>query len=401
MKLFSKFLTMLMLTAIFADAVGIQPVDAMCSATVLTLAVAAMGGIGVTGALFGDTIAIGPIADELKKYIKVAEGLPKSWFYHPEIVLRKYSKRITKIMGEYHVPYSVMQAVVQGWKPEWTPMGKTEFLAKKIDNFHLKINLPINVHEILAYYKADMFYEENLKLEDRTIAKYIINNLGERVIHDMDILSIDGEYDALLMNTEFGYSMKGLYRVLAEYVASTVAQSTEHPVFLIPAVEALTQSDPSAIIDEVDNFERNIPVRFRTRVNEIFIERFYYDEFKAAKRLLHGGETNVTEKEFTMTYGGRKLVAIDSTKMGNMMFATMKDNLLDLVDTNDVPKIHDVQVQDYNIKIFGEGRGGFNFGINQAVFVRSEDTSELGLQNAAQNKLFFDINETSGSGSGS
>jgi hypothetical protein len=401
MKLISKLLVMLALTFVWAGAIGVNPIDAMVGASVLTVGVAFMGGTGVTGAAFGDTIAIGPIADELKKYIKVADGLPAKWFYHPDVTLRKYAKKITKVMGVYQVPMSVMSAVVQGFKAEWTPLGKTTFLGKEINNFHLKVNLPINVTEILSFYKADMMYEENLKLQDRTISKYIINNLGERVVHDMELLSIDGEYDASLMNTEFGYSMKGLYRVLQEYVTSTIAGTTDHPVFIIPANEELTTADPSAIIDEVDHFERSIPKRFRSRVKEIFIERFYYDEFKAAKRLLHGSETNVTTDEFTTTYGGRKLVPLDSDKMGSMMFATIKDNLLDLVDVNDVPQIHDIQVQDYDIKIFGEGRGGFNVGINQCTFIRSEETSTLGLHNATQNKLFYDLSETSGSGSGS
>lgn len=381
---------------------GIDPVFVGIGAVSLVVLQVFFPVNGIEGVHSADSINIGPIADELKKYIKVADGLPKQWFYHPDITLRKYAKKITKVMGEYHVPTTVMSAVVQGFKAEWTALGDVSFQGKKLNNFHLKINLPINVHEILAFYKADMMYQEDKKLQDRSIAQYIINNLGTRVVHDMELLSIDGEYDATLMNTEFGYSMKGLYRILKEAETTTIAGDADQPLFLIPAEQALTTSNAADyIIDEVDNFERNIPRRFRSLVKEIFIERFYYDEYRLAKRLLHGAETNVTESEFTMTYGGRKLVPLDSDKMGSMMFATVKDNLLDLVDTNDIPRIHDIQVQDYTIKLFGEGRGGFDVGVNQATFVRSEATSTLGLHNASQNLKFFDLSDTSDSGSGS
>ncbi len=401
MKTLFTILQFILGVSLVASFSGIDPVFVGLGAFALVL-LQVLFPTNAEGITTAETINIGPIADELRKYIKVADGLPKQWFYHPDITLRKYAKKITKVMGEYHVPTTVMAAVVQGFKDEWTSLGDVSFQGKKLENYHLKINLPIKVTEILAYYKADMMYEENKKLQARTIAQYIINNLGTRVVHDMELLSIDGEYDASLMNTEFGYSMKGLYRVLKEAETLTIAGNAEQPLFLIPGEVELTAANAAVeIIDEVDNFERNIPRRFRSLVKEIFIERYYYDEYRAAKRLLHGTETNVQVSEWTTTYGGRKLIPLDSSKMGSMMFATVKDNLLDLVDTNDVPQIHDIQVQDYIIKLFGEGRGGFDVGVNQATFVRSEGTSTLGLHNAAQNKKYFDLTDTSDSGSGS
>lgn len=378
----------------------------------MTAAVAAFGfdaeaigySILAAGPAAAGSITIGEMADELKKLFTIQPGLPAKWFYDKEIQLRKYSRRIANVKGEYHIPFALMGPVIQGFKKDWTPLGKIDFLARKIENYHLKIDLPIDPSDILGMYLGEFMYEENKAQKDRSIAMYIANYMGERVVHDMSILSMDGEYDASLMNSQFGYSMKGLSRILTEGIAATVAGTATHPYFLIPAVNPLDRTDDTTydnIIGEIRNFERSIPKRFRKFVKAIHVERFWYDEYMDQYRALHGGDTLLKEGDYTKTYGGLTIVPHDSDKLGETIFATIENNLLDLVDANDVPKIHDVQTDKRQIVLLGEGRAGFDFGINQAVFVRSEATSSLGLQNAAQNTLFYDFAEVSTSGSGS
>jgi len=367
-------------------------------ATVLDASAEVVGGLTLAFPAAAGTIEIGEMAAELKKLFKTQPGLPTKWFYDKSIQIRQYARRVTKIKDEYHIPFALMGPVIQGYKKDWTPMGKLDLLARTIQNYHLKIDLPIDPDDILGAYLGEVMYEEDKALKDRSISMYIANWVGERVTHDLNILSIDGEYDASLMNTDFGYSMKGLNRILTDNIAATEAGTATHPYFMIPGENAL---DEDNVLTEVRAFEKNLPKRFRNHVKQIFIERSYYDEYMDAYRLLHGGDTNVKDADYTMTYGGRKLVPLDSDKLGNKIFATIDNNILDLVDANNEPRIHDVQTDKRQVVLLGEGRAGFDFGINQAVFVRSENTSELGLNNSEQNSMFYDINETSGSGSGS
>lgn len=383
---------------------GIDPVFVGIGAFAL-VALQMISPAGANGITQADTINIGEMADELKKLFKTQPGLPAKWYFSDQVLIRQFTKRIAKIKGQYHIPMWLLSSVVQGFKDEWTPFGSLHIKAKTLKDYHLKINLPIKPTEILGSYLGDTLYSENQALKDRPISRYIADMLNETVPDDMNILSIDGEYDTNLMHTEFGYSMKGLVRVLREQVAATIAQTTEHPMFIIPAEDALDKADPSTypnIVTEIRNFERSLPSKFRNKVDTIFLERFWFDEYEDQYKIAHGGNTLLKKDDYYMTPGGRKLQPIDSEKMDTLIFATVKNNIIDMIDTNDLPRVHDIQTQDYTVKLFGEGRGGFDFAINQATFVRSEETSSLGLLNATQNQLLFKMQDVSaGSGSGS
>lgn len=400
MKLIAKFSTLFLTSALLATALGADPVSTFVAAFTAS-SVLAFFGFGPETALYNTTVNIGEMADELKKLFVTKPGLPGKWFFSDEVMIRKYAQRIAKIKGDYHVPMWLLSSVVQGFKDEWTPFGKLYIKAKTLTDYHLKINLAIKPTEILASYLGATAYEENKALADRPISQYIADMIGETAVEDMDILSIDGEYDEDLMNSEFGYSMKGLIRVLLDQVTTTLGGDADHPMFIIPSDKEMDTANPDNIVEVVREFERSIPKRFRNRVDTIFLERFWYDEYQDQYRALHGGDTLIKDGDLTRTYGGRMLQPIDSDKMGNLIFATTKNNIIDMIDMNEIPAIHDIQTQDYTVKLLGEGRGGFDFAINQAVFVRSEETDKLGLHNDEQNGLLFKINETSGSGSAS
>lgn len=401
MKLLFTLLQFVFTISLIGTFSGIDPVFIGIGA-ISAVALQLLFPVDATGLTRMETINIGEMAEELKKLFLTKPGLPAKWYFSDKVMIRQFTQRIAKIKGEYHVPMWLLSSVVQGFKDEWTPFGKLHIKNKTLTDYHLKINLAIKPTEILGSYLGATLYTENQALKDRPISQYIADMLNDTVPDDMDILSIDGEYDENLMNSEFGYSMKGLVRVIREQLAGTLAQTTESPMFIIPAEDALDRDDPSThanILTEVRNFERRLPRKFRRKVKNIFVERFWYDEYGDQYKALYGGNTDYKDEDRRKTPGGKNLVPIDSDKMGELMFATVENNIIDMIDANDLPRIHDIQTQDYTVKLFGEGRGGFDFAINQATFVRSEDTSELGLLNADQNKLLFKINETSGSGS--
>lgn len=403
MRLINLIAGMFLLSVMWGAAIGTDPVDIFAGGMLAAVAVAAVGGSGLANALFegGTSIQIGPIADELRKFIKVETGGPRQWFYYDKIQLRPFARKVAKVMGEYHVPKHVMESVLQAFRDtQFDRLGKSHFSAKKLKNWHLKFNVPIRPYEIYASYLADL-YDENKKLQDKSIARYIMNNLGTRVIHDLDILSIDGVFDSALANTEMGYAMDGIVKILTDGAAATLATSTEHPFYIIPAKHTLAVDAADDIVAEVRHFERQIPRRLRSRVKNIFLERYFYDEYMDQYRLTHAADTNFKEGDMIRTYGGRNLVPVDSESMGNLIFATVEDNLIEMVDLVDIPRLTEVQTQDYEIKLFGEGRYGIDFAINQAVLVRSETADKTGLQVAAQDKLYFDTKPAGGSGSGS
>jgi hypothetical protein len=63
----------------------------------------------------------------------------------------------------------------------------------------------------------------------------------------------------------------------------------------------------------------------------------------------------------------------------NCLFATVNDNILKLTDIFNMPSVNDIQVQDYELKVFGAGLLGIDFAINQYVFVANFDDTTSGF----------------------
>ena len=60
-----------------------------------------------------------------------------------------------------------------------------------------------------------------------------------------------------------------------------------------------------------------------------------------------------------------------------------------MIDVFDKPQITDIQVLDYKLKIFADWWLGYDFAINEIVFVAVFDGSERGLENAVLNELYY------------
>jgi hypothetical protein len=64
--------------------------------------------------------------------------------------------------------------------------------------------------------------------------------------------------------------------------------------------------------------------------------------------------------------------------------------MIRLIDVFDKPAITDIQILDYIVKIFMEFWLGYDFAINELVYVAVFDGSARGLGNAAKNALYYD-----------
>ena len=64
--------------------------------------------------------------------------------------------------------------------------------------------------------------------------------------------------------------------------------------------------------------------------------------------------------------------------------------MIRLIDVFDKPAITDTQIQDYILKIFMEFWLGYDFAINELVYVAVFDGSDRGLQVDTLNTLYYD-----------
>lgn len=296
------------------------------------------------------------------------------------IQIDQYAKPIMKVKGEYPSTHTFITNVVQGFKPEWNNMGGLSVVPKKLVAHHQKVNFGLIPTEIRNSYFGAL-YNEGKKPQDMSFSKYALENeLIPKVISDVSKLSVNGTYDATRLG-EFGYSMNGVIPIV-----NNLKTNTENPCFKIP-LSVITDTN---IVDQVTLFERSLPEDAKDNIEVVFMsqnnmERYsldYEDRF---------GQNKFQENKLKSRLGGRSIVGLKGYK-GDEIFAFAKGNLVRLLDDVENPAtITDIQTQDYELKIFMEFTRGYDFLVNQQVFVSNYADETLGLGSTKMNQNYYGI----------
>lgn len=321
------------------------------------------------------------IAKEVGEYIaNNPDIVAKTGVYSPEIFINKYCKTLTAVKGKFPQFNLIMSRVVQGFKAEWQALGEASLKSKKIENFHQKVNFPITPSQVLNSWLA-FLYTEGLKPDQHPISKYIIDDLMLKTIDDLDDLSQTGVYDANTASGQYGHSMNGIQKSIEIALAST-----EHPAFKIP-LNAIT---PANILDEVKKFEKSLPKKTRKKVKYLFMSENLKMEFMDQYEQHYGTKVTYTDADTIKTPLTKLEIVGLPAIADNVMFATVEENMIRLIDVFDKPAITDVQILDYVVKIFMEFWLGYDFMINELLYVAVFDGSDKGLGDDAKNKLYYD-----------
>lgn len=326
------------------------------------------------------TISVQDVAKEIGEYVKSNTEVIKAGVYSDEITINKYCKLLTKVKGKFPQFHSILTNVVQGYKAEWQALGEAQFKSKKLENFHQKVNYPITPSEILNSWLAEM-YMENKTPAEMPISKYIMEELMEKIIDNLEDLSQAAEYDETKFDGVYGFSLDGI----AKQVSNAVANTT-HPAFVIP-LNAIT---PANILDEFKKLEKGVPKKMRKKVKRFFISDTLLLTYIDAYQKEYGTHVNFKQEDTIRT----PLTKIELVGLNGIpdtcIFGTVDGNLVRLIDIFEKPTVTDVQVQDYIVKIFLEFWLGYDFLINQLVYVGVFDGGNRGLRNATQNKLYYE-----------
>lgn len=326
------------------------------------------------------TISVQDVAKEVNEYIKHNPDVVTAGVYSPEITINKYAKTITAVKGKYPAFHSILTNVVQGFKAEWQELGEAQFKHKMLKNFHQKVNYPVVPSEILNSYLAEL-YTEGKKADEHPISKYIMDELMQKVVDNLEDLSLTAAFDADAFDGQYGYSLDGI----ATQVQNALA-STEYPCFRIPT------SSPTAtnILDVVKAFERGIPSKTRKKVKYIFMSENMAMNFADKYEQVYGTKVTYTDSDTMKTPLTKKEIVGLPGIPDTMIFGFVDQTFLRLIDVFDKPAVTDVQIHDYKLKIFMDFHLGYDFMINQLLYVAVFDGGDRGLRNAAQNALYYE-----------
>lgn len=330
-----------------------------------------------------NNLNIQDIRTELILYLKTIPNVMQSAILSSDIQINQYCRTVTKVRSKYPTIQALMSNVVQIFESKkFTPYGDITFLNKNLTNFHQKIDFELDPAEILGTcLEGD--YDEGKPLDKKTISKMAIQMLKDKIIDDVNTLSITGVYDETKKGSEnpvFGTSMDGINEIHRK-----IAIDTKNPAFLIPG-DAITSSN---ILDVVQAYERGLPSQQRQKIKTIFMNIVDAEDYKIAYEDRYGQSQFQTNSSITRL-GNRRIVGIPNLTQGTIV-STVDNNLLRLIDEIENPsELTDVQIQDRILRVYGEFTLGYDYAINQLVYMHTADGSKnRGLNNNEQNKLFY------------
>lgn len=325
------------------------------------------------------------IQKEVLGYIANNPDVLQAAVLSKEIVLNKYSRTITKVRGEFPTIHSLLGHVVQGFNSKkWTPFGEIQFRKKFMRNFHQKVDFTLDPAEILGTV-LESKYDEGKGIKDKTISKEAIQQLLAKIIDDVQILSVDGKYDAAkvgLDNPEFGFSMDGLNEINRR-----LRLNTENPVFSIPG-DAVTQNN---ILAEFTRFERGLPEFQKSKIKKIFTSVSDADDYAIAYKEANKLAPSYSENQNYLTeLGKREIIGVPGLERGTIV-ATVENGFVKMVDLIDNPAtITDIQVDKRILNVLGEFTLGYDYAINELTYMHTPDaTKNRGLNNKELNDLYY------------
>lgn len=325
------------------------------------------------------------IKKEVLGYIAANPDVLQAAVLSKEIVLNKYSRTITKVRGEFPTIHSLLGHVVQGFNSKkWTPYGEIQFRKKFMRNFHQKVDFQLDPAEILGTV-LESKYDESKNPKDKTISKEAIVLLLSKIIDDVQILSVDGVYNAAKVgidNPEFGFSMDGMNEINRK-----LRLNTENPCFFIPG-NAVTQNN---IVAEFTRFERGLPEFQKNKIKKIFTSITDAEDYALAYKEDNKLAPSYSENQNALTQlGKREIIGVPGLEKGTIV-ATVENGFVKMVDLIDNPAtITDVQVDKRILNVLGEFTLGYDYAINELTYVHTPDASKnRGLNNKDLNDLYY------------
>ncbi len=326
-------------------------------------------------------INIDKLATAIVAYARINRKVISNRFAQAtEVEINKWCKTVTKIQGEYHIYDSIISHVVQGFKPEWQPLGEWHAKDKGLKSYRQKINFPITPAKVLGTALAEL-YVENEAPEYKDITKVIIDDLLAKVDDDLDLLSFIGEYNAATASGVFGYSLDGWNTIVRNLLGNTA-----RPCYKIP-LNALTATN---LVDQFTQFELKLPKILKGKIKEIHVSSHILELYSIDYRNTFGQMQDYKEADSLKSPLGKRVLVGHDNQDDDIVFCTVAGNMYRLVDLIENPaKITDVQKQDYTIKIFADFELGYDFGINEAVVVANFANGDEGLGDKDLMELYY------------
>lgn len=324
-------------------------------------------------------ININQIQTELGKYIQENPQVLSPAIYSKEVSIDKYCQTVTKVKGAYPSFASLMSHVVQGFSSKWTEMGEIQFSAKLLESYKQKVNFGFVPADMVGGWLSKM-YEEGKELEDKTISKYIMDEISKKITSDLQILSLKGKRDDANNVKVFGKSLNGMATAV-----ENALKNVQFPAFSIP-LDAFSKVN---VVDVFKAFEEGLPSEALDSLQYVFCSRKVAMMYKNGYKNEYGSNPTYKEGDAMLTpLLDLKIVPLNIPD--TVIFTTPEWNMKKLIDLIDKPTITDLQKVAYELQLYFEFTLNYDLAVNQVCYVGNFDGDAIrGLNNKEQNELFY------------
>lgn len=327
------------------------------------------------------------IIAELGKFLTNNQEVRNTVYQKAQVT--KYTRKITKVNGEFPAFHSVLGPVIRKFSTVWQGTGTTNFRVNKLENFHFKVNHPIVPANVTATWLAETKYDESKGMPEQTIAQYILEKeLMPAIIRDLEKAIGQGDTASVDQILE---TMDGLTTLFTRGISNT--SGSEGGMFRIPiAGGAITISNA---LDTVQTFEDTLDEaapQISDEITKIFMSSINRRKVLRDDKATNGKDTDYMKDGRKFTYeGNREIIGLDCLNGTDWIFATPDNNFLELMNINkgQEPRLTDIQKQGYELWLFFEWWLGIAFWTDQLVFVSNFANAVKGLGTAADDILYY------------
>lgn len=304
----------------------------------------------------------------------------------PKMKLEILSKRIyngfpdaqhmTRIQSntDYIASDAIMTEVSQQFTPKWTPKGAAKFTPIRIPYRRHKINALIRPAEVIKSWLLYL-YEQGRTMSEMPITRYIIeNHILPKVLDDITISMIaKGKFvDAgVVADNDAGKpakeSMDGFETILVAGKSDPACKINYYKA----AADPMGMTD-AALLQYVDGFVDAISGLF-AHIVTVHCSEQLLTKYKRADFAINGKYTGL-EGDGSIRFTNFRLVPLKSMYNSPILFATPKENFVELVDYSRAENcIVKIEEQNYDVKVFGEYSLATGFKIAEAVYAAVPD----------------------------
>ena len=282
----------------------------------------------------------------------------------------KYFRKITSNTN-YKATETLMTEVSQQFTPKWTPKGSAKFTPVEIVYRRHKINVLLNATQILESW-LQYLYEQGKSPAEMPIVKYMIeNHVLPKVADDITLAMLGkGSFvdhnNGSVSDGDAGFaakdSMDGYETILVKGRSDSKCKFN----FFKNAVDYTTLT-AAQLLAYVDSFVDAISPLF-ARIFNVYCSPEFLTAYRRADFEVNGKYTN-SENDGKIRFTSFNLVALKSMYNSKILFATPADNMVMLVDYAKAEScINNIQVVNYDVKVFGEYSLSVGFLIAEAVY---------------------------------